>query len=466
MFYEFVIYRVAIEAGSDNEITDLLRSQTPDVLSARRILQYPDRSPTTFVRVRVQTRECQHQYLRYGCVINGFFHRTEHSKRRQLWRRCYQCQAISTHVARTCPNRIKCLKCAGAHLHETCNETFEKCANCDGPHTANSLMCKHWITQTQLSREWGGDRGTTEHDVIRLLKEVKTEMESRFNGISDHLKSVQDDIMEMKCTITSQLQLHRNENRSPDMTWDEYDLNASHPHSPEEISDEDFCLNERSKEPKPTNALETRPLDLTTENECHSLPEAMHSSTPTMTTIHTDDSVNSVNSNIEKHNETVLENCDTAVDAQTTMDKPRTVEKGFRCPNDPVYRDYYDRINKWTRQDIVKFKNYFNLFRGEVLFRYCDGSISSKIINVISPDRSVSNIKPCAAPISTVKNLATSEILCCPFHHLASEIKDTVNREDLVYSFGEWRTKDLSAYCRGWQSSFHKSLQKKYGRKK
>lgn len=465
MFHEFVIYGVGIEA-SDNEVTGVLKNQTSDVLSARRILKYPDRSTTTLVRVRVKTRECQHQYLRYGCVMNGIFHRTEHSKSRPLLRRCYQCQAISTHIAQTCQNQVKCMKCAGPHSCELCEETIVMCANCEGNHASSSISCPHWIRQTQLRREYRASH-VPESDVNRLVHEMKAEMTSQFKALTDRIKSLKDDVIEMKCTIASHLRFPCSENKPQDMTWDEYDRNASHPLSPDELSDIDCSLLHPPTEPKPTNDQQT--VSPESPRECEPLSTQLHSSPATQTNdycVNSDVNNKSVNTNHEKQKPTVLEKCDTTVNAQSITDKPYPEqEKGFISPSDPAYRDYHDRISKWTREEVEQFRNYFNPFKGEVLFRYCSGSIGSKIINVISPDRSVNNIKPCAAPMSRVKNLTTATIRCCPFHHLASEIKDTVDRDDLVNSLCRWRTKDVSAYCKGWQSTYHKAMQKRCGRR-
>lgn len=53
---------------------------------------------------------------------------------------CRRCQMYG-HGTSHCHKSVKCLKCGGNHLTDSCTETLTKCANCGEPHEANYKDC-------------------------------------------------------------------------------------------------------------------------------------------------------------------------------------------------------------------------------------------------------------------------------------------------------------------------------------
>ncbi|XP_049946974.1 uncharacterized protein LOC126449450 [Schistocerca serialis cubense] len=69
--------------------------------------------------------------------------RRKRTQRDRTMLQCYNCQRLG-HTARGCKNAVACLKCAAAHDTRSCTKPRGVacvCANCGGPHAANSRSC-------------------------------------------------------------------------------------------------------------------------------------------------------------------------------------------------------------------------------------------------------------------------------------------------------------------------------------
>ena len=67
---------------------------------------------------------------------------------------CYKCQRMN-HTAGSCDNKPRCLLCGGEHDRKQCrveDETQHKCANCKGPHRANSMECEIFNKAKEIER--------------------------------------------------------------------------------------------------------------------------------------------------------------------------------------------------------------------------------------------------------------------------------------------------------------------------
>ena len=65
----------------------------------------------------------------------------EESRRKKMQIiRCYNCQKFGSHIARLCNSRRACVNCSEDHVNCEATERL-KCANCEGPHKADSTEC-------------------------------------------------------------------------------------------------------------------------------------------------------------------------------------------------------------------------------------------------------------------------------------------------------------------------------------
>jgi len=68
---------------------------------------------------------------------------------------CYRCQRFK-HSANGCTSKMRCLVCAEEHHFSTCHSRVFKCANCGGPHKANSPECDLVIGSKAYWKSWSG----------------------------------------------------------------------------------------------------------------------------------------------------------------------------------------------------------------------------------------------------------------------------------------------------------------------
>lgn len=484
-FYEIVLYNVPPEI---EDIETRLKRQYNTVISARRILKFPDYTPTTLVRVRTSSFECKREFLVRGCIVGDSWYRAQLSRTRRNPRRCYHCQEISFHLARNCPNDRRCMKCAGTHYYGNCRSPNEKCANCGEFHSSNSTLCSHWINQSQHRGkrvEWVNyDQSLSSH-----LKEIQLILNDQFCSINQEISYIREDITELKSVIgTMTMNLagcRMDPPKSPQMTWDDNDIG----HNADQLSanDLDPADGRNNSILTPSNSQDSLQPELDNTPEYDSYDYVSRLCSPPRGSVSSafvqprPEPVNVVNSEILKtknsvHSEIITEtgNCtalpsDTEsmnVDATNIVDNPVRPKKPsdrYDPYSDPTYADFIARINRLTEAQVIDFQNQYNPYMGEVLFRYSSGTIC-KGISVLSVDGALNNIRPCEASIKLVNKLPTEEILCCPFHHLASEIRDTVDKTDVMNSLSRWRTKDVSRYCMNWQDSFYKYMEEQYGK--
>lgn len=474
-FFEVVLYNVPVGL---NDIETQLKGKYSDVISSRRILKFPNWYPTTLIRVRVTSFECQRRFLAEGCQIGKYWYRAELSRKRVTTRRCYNCQEISFHIARNCPNVQKCMKCSDNHRYEYCDSSVKRCANCNGPHLANSPLCQHWTDQNQRSRQGHGWVNCEER-----WFSLNATLKDHFRTLTSNMNLLWKDVCEMKSIIRELLSRFMEPRPDPlnsSEMWDDYNLNENH--NADELSA--TVLSPPVERIAMTNTILTPSESMDSSQhlndpnispgfdcDCDSVllsPPRGGSCLPGSPNKQHVDIVNS--ESIVDAGNNIVHSSDTTVDAIFT---DISVSDNSKChkrstapydPNDdPTYREYLARMDQLTEAEIMNFQNNYNPYMGEVLFRY-SGGVICRDITVRSIDGALNTARPCNVPIKHVNTLEVEQIGCCAFHHLASVIRDSVDKSNLAESFKKWRTKDVSAYCENWQCAFYKAMEIQYGK--
>lgn len=168
-FFELVIRQVPMQFNNE-KLNHEIKQHHKNVISVRRILAYPNRTPTKFIRVRILDQISYKFMLDNGCKINGQIFQTELLKKdRHVVSRCYKCHEIGlgVHHAKNCPNETRCLICAQNHHQSECKSETECCANCGMSHRANSVECPVWKKHSRIGKMENDN--STKYDIICLL---------------------------------------------------------------------------------------------------------------------------------------------------------------------------------------------------------------------------------------------------------------------------------------------------------
>ena len=91
--------------------------------------------------------------------------------------RCYRCQQVG-HLAEGCNGPRRCLLCAGPHEHSVCTSAEKHCANCKGPHPANSLECPFIAKATAVEKLRANGRS-----YAQAVKEVEFSVQREALGL-------------------------------------------------------------------------------------------------------------------------------------------------------------------------------------------------------------------------------------------------------------------------------------------
>lgn len=200
-FYEIVIRQVPLQFTNELLNQDL-KHQHENVISAWRILAYPNRTPTRFIRVRMKDQNTYKHMLDNGCIINGQIFKTELLKKeRHVVSRCYNCHEIGlgVHHAKNCLNKTRCLICSGWHHQSDCKSKTECCTNCEMAHRANSVDCPIWKKHTRIGKMENDN--STKYDVICLLNNLDTNHEETTQLLMQILTNQQLELTKIKHTL-------------------------------------------------------------------------------------------------------------------------------------------------------------------------------------------------------------------------------------------------------------------------
>ena len=125
------------------DIIDELREKGFKILSAVNILSNKSKEPLNLFMLSFENDQDIKPV--YGIKTIGYQTVKIEELRKASNRivQCKNCQEFN-HVRTYCHKKPRCVKCAGNHSSSECNKpttTPKKCANCDGPHTANYRGC-------------------------------------------------------------------------------------------------------------------------------------------------------------------------------------------------------------------------------------------------------------------------------------------------------------------------------------
>lgn len=142
--------------------------------------------------------------------IMGINIQLEGLRRREIIQ-CHRCQEYG-HVQRNCTAEYRCLKCGENHSTHLCvkeRTTPAKCANCDGPHPANSIKCpkkpikkfpdkiQAWRTQQTTAKPF--------KEIIREQKEEKRnpkKTEDRKEENPERKKKITEELSELLLEVS------------------------------------------------------------------------------------------------------------------------------------------------------------------------------------------------------------------------------------------------------------------------
>ena len=431
-FYEVVLYGVPLETNREQFDTSM-RASYKDFISARRILKFPNKEATTLIRIRMSTKELQTELLKEGCRLENKWYGTKLSKQRSNLRRCYNCQDIGHHIAKTCKSKQKCQKCSGEHSIKECGSQQEKCANCEENHSTNSTSCSYWRIKNQhrnKTNEWNSN-----NNVMLQLTQMNFSIQKQLQEIKDEIKSLKTAKRQMKDSESQTIP-------EPELI-SEVRQNQTvevQPSEPKETPQPNIDDTIPPEQPTKDNLHTTKQDDNTHKQDdesesCSTLPHAAYANVKTLATKQKVENPKRSGDTSEVD----AKNMDTS---ETGEPRKTTGKKSLdmKTDNDPTYNEFYRRAHELRDSGLESSRH---PFKGEIMYRYYDGIIG-KIIQMCTMPSGLRLIAPCDIPIKNIKKVESKNISCCYFHHLAAEIRDTIDKSNPLESLKKWRTKNIS----------------------
>ena len=128
---------------SPEEIVDELKNQGLKVISAVNMLSGKNKEPLNLFMLSFENTQEAAAVFKIKTIGYQVVKIEELHKQSSRIVQCKNCQEYN-HVRTYCHKTPKCVKCAGQHKSSDCKKPLNvpsKCANCDGPHTANYRGC-------------------------------------------------------------------------------------------------------------------------------------------------------------------------------------------------------------------------------------------------------------------------------------------------------------------------------------
>ena len=181
-FYELVVRGINKEYD-DAKILRLIKLTYPDITSVNRIKSFKLNKFSSFVKIRMYNDILWKNLLQSGLNFENRILKTELPRPNPTVIRCYNCQALDSHVASECTHPIRCNRCAGEHAERECNVETLKCANCGKSHCASDSKCEIWKRKFEQAKL--AQTNATKLDILNI--------NTKLNKIDSTVQSVKSD---------------------------------------------------------------------------------------------------------------------------------------------------------------------------------------------------------------------------------------------------------------------------------
>ena len=137
------------------------------------------------MKVRTRNQILWKEVLEKGIKFETRILETELPRANPTVIRCYNCQALASHISSECTSPTVCNRCSGPHQERQCTATELKCANCQKSHCASDSKCEIWKQKFEKAKL--EQTSATKLDIVNVNSKIK-EIDSKL--VKSHEYSV------------------------------------------------------------------------------------------------------------------------------------------------------------------------------------------------------------------------------------------------------------------------------------